>query len=98
MPSKLFWDWQGDAWFGGSSSLISRQENFAVRSTNSDNSISVGQGGWVWKKKDCNRKVVSEGMVGSDSGKDKDGDDGSSLVGKMVEIGSRKKVRGNRCH
>ena len=37
-------------------------------------------------------------MVGSDSGKDKDGDNGSGLVRKIVEIGSRKKVRGNRCH
>ena len=35
---------------------------------------------------------------GSDSGKDKGGDDGSGLVGEKVEIGSRKKVRGNRCH
>ena len=54
------------------------------------------------EKKTVNRKVVSEGMVGSDSGKDKDGDDGSSLVGSLVgqivELGSRKKVRGNRCH
>ena len=33
---------------------------------------------------------------GSDSGKDKGGDDGSGLVGEKVEIGSRKKVRGNR--
>ena len=36
-------------------------------------------------------------MMG-DSGKDKGGDDGSGLVGEKVEIGSRKKVRGNRCH
>lgn len=36
------------------------------------------------------KSVVGEGLVGSNRGKDKEGDEESGLVGKIKEIGSRK--------